>query len=101
MEDEAEYRALRRGWCLGSPEFKAELKDGVCEQLSHMDRSSIVGKPRRVVAWRGIFGIALFILFLSNNISRRSLMVVWMQFFSIRMKNSELFSWINNEGEIR
>ena len=31
VEDEAEYRALRRGWCLGSPEFKAELKDGVCK----------------------------------------------------------------------
>jgi putative transposase len=48
LEDEAEYHALRRGWCLGSPEFKAELKDGVCEQLSHMDRSSIVGEPRRM-----------------------------------------------------
>lgn len=48
LEDEIEYRALRRGWCFGSSEFKAELKEGVCEQLSHLDRSSIVGEPRRM-----------------------------------------------------
>jgi len=48
LEDEFEYRALRRGWCLGSSEFKADLKEGVCEQLSHLDRGSIVGEPRRM-----------------------------------------------------
>ena len=48
LEDEVGYRALRRGWCLGSSEFKAELKEGICEQLSHLDRGSMVGEPRRM-----------------------------------------------------
>lgn len=46
--DESAHRALRRGWCLGSPEFKEGLRAGLCESLGSMDRSSVVGEQRRM-----------------------------------------------------
>lgn len=46
--DESAYRSLRRGWCLGSPEFKEGLRDGLCESLESIDRSSVVGEQRRM-----------------------------------------------------
>ena len=46
--DEAEYKALRRGWCLGSAEFKSELSDGLNEQLNSLKRDSTLGETRRM-----------------------------------------------------
>ena len=49
LEDyEGGYSALRQGWFLGGSEYKNELKEGVCEHLSHLDRGSFVGEPRRI-----------------------------------------------------
>ena len=46
--DESAYRSLRRGWCFGSLEFKEGLREGLCELLGSVDRSSVVGEPRRM-----------------------------------------------------
>ena len=46
--DEGEYKALRRGWCLGSADFKMELRDGLNTQLNPLSRDSIIGEPRRM-----------------------------------------------------
>jgi putative transposase len=46
--EDCSYRSLRRGWCLGSAEFKEELRDGLCESLGRIERGSVVGEPRRM-----------------------------------------------------
>ena len=46
--EEAAYRPLRRGWCLGSAEFKEELRGGLCEALERIERDSMVGEVRRL-----------------------------------------------------
>jgi len=48
-KDCSDYGALRRGWCLGSAEFKEELRDGLLDkQMGSVMRDSIVGEPRRM-----------------------------------------------------
>ena len=48
-KDDSDYGALRRGWCLGSSEFKEELRDGLLDkQMGSVKRDSIVGEPRRM-----------------------------------------------------
>ncbi len=47
-DEEVGYSALRRGWFLGGAEYKSELKEDVCAHLSHLDRGSFVGEPRRM-----------------------------------------------------
>ena len=47
VEDSA-YCALRRGWCLGSAEYKEELREGLCESVGRVKRDSVVGEQRRL-----------------------------------------------------
>lgn len=47
--DRQEYRALRRGWCLGSQDYKKEMQQAAAgERLGRIDRDSIVGEVRRM-----------------------------------------------------
>jgi putative transposase len=46
--DAEEYKALRRGWCLGSAEFKAELQENLGPHLKTLSRDSITGEARRM-----------------------------------------------------
>jgi len=43
-----EYKELRRGWCFGSSEFKAGLRDDLNASLEKLNRESITGEPRRM-----------------------------------------------------
>ena len=48
-ENDSDYGALRRGWCLGSVGFKEKLRDEVLDkQMGLVKRDSIVGEPRRM-----------------------------------------------------
>lgn len=42
------YRHLRRGWCFGSDEFKAGLRDDLNASLEGLSRESMTGEPRRM-----------------------------------------------------
>ena len=46
--DEEEYKALRRGWCLGRAEFKAELQEDLGPHIKKLSRDSITGEARRM-----------------------------------------------------
>ncbi len=46
--DAEEYKALRRGWCLGSAEFKAQLQEELEPHLNKLSRDSITGEARRM-----------------------------------------------------
>ena len=46
--EESAYRPLRRGWCLGSAEFKEGLRGELCETLERIERDSMVGEVRRM-----------------------------------------------------
>jgi REP element-mobilizing transposase RayT len=46
--DEQEVGALRRGWCLGSPEYKKAMQTKAGERLARIERDSVVGEVRRM-----------------------------------------------------
>jgi putative transposase len=46
--DEREVGALRRGWCLGSPEYKKTVQARAGERLARIERDSVVGEVRRM-----------------------------------------------------
>jgi len=46
--DEQEYGVLRRGWCLGSPEYKKAMQARAGERFARIERDSVVGEVRRM-----------------------------------------------------
>lgn len=48
IEYEERWRAIRRGWCLGDDDFRAEMEDLADERIRQYDRRSYVGDEARM-----------------------------------------------------
>ena len=105
-DDEVGYCALRRGWFLGSSGYKEELREGVCEQLSHLDRASFVGEPRRMhdeaegerllLIAASIVGLDLEATGLLRRTDSRKELIAWF----LSKKTSVKQSWISKQLEM-
>jgi putative transposase len=98
--DAEEYKALRRGWCLGSAEFKAQLQEELEPHLNKLSRDSITGEARRMhdereaerllIETAALAGLDLEQMELLKRNDNRKEMVAWL----LTKKTSVTQDWI-------